>query len=111
MPDIGAARPVAGAPIETAWGQQAHDLIEGVQAGVGTVAFSNSSLSATFTITFPRPYLTPPIVLVSSQHVHYTAATMTAPTTTSVTGQMRRGDGSSQTGTLGFAWIAIGTPA
>ena len=30
MPDITAARPVAGAPIETLWGQQAHDLIESV---------------------------------------------------------------------------------
>ena len=28
MPDITAARPVSGAPTESAWGQQVHDLIE-----------------------------------------------------------------------------------
>lgn len=41
MPDIPATRPVAGAPIETAWGQQIHDAIESVlgarSVGVGPI--------------------------------------------------------------------------
>lgn len=32
MPDIASARPVAGQPIETAWGQQMHDAVEAMIA-------------------------------------------------------------------------------
>jgi hypothetical protein len=43
MPDIAAARPVAGQPIETAWGQNVHDAVEGTPTiifGFGEVNFA-----------------------------------------------------------------------
>ena len=55
MPDIASARPVAGAPIETAWGTDMHDAVEGVQAGKANAVFSAATAVA-IDIVFPRAF-------------------------------------------------------
>lgn len=64
MPDIDilAVRPVAGAPMETAWGQQVHDALQSFQ--MGTAALTVASGAGSVLVTFPRPFLSAPIILV-----------------------------------------------
>lgn len=111
MPDIAAARPVSGAPIETSWGQQAHDAIEGIQYGnVNLGPFNTTTQSPAVVVTFPRPYATPPIVVVTIAS-NVCQARFSAVTTTSVTLDAKRNDGSATMTTQNCSWVAIGTPA
>ena len=114
MPDITAGRPIAGAPIETAWGDQVHDAIEGLQAGFVDIAISGAA-SATALVTFPRAYSAPPIVVVAGNSV--TAGVVaklsstTPPTATAFTAVAQHVAGTSGTWTVRVYWMALGTPA
>lgn len=108
MPDVTAVRPVAGQPIETAWGQQIHDAVEGIQAG--TVALASSTTPNT-PVTFPRAYVSPPIVVCQmvdpgSALIQPYAVSIT---TTGFTATARRTDSAATAATI--HWVAIGTPA
>jgi len=110
MPDITSARPASGAPIATAWGAEIHDALEGIQAGAASVSLS-AAASGNVTVTFPRPYAVPPVVVASA----VTGATyIGAPqniSTTSVQLAVFTRSGSTATATVQLQWIAIGTPA
>lgn len=110
MPDIAAARPVSGAPIESAWGQQVHDQLEGLQSGVATLAGITNTSTVTIAVTFPRPYVAPPVIalITGSVVVHPAYSNLTA---TGVTLTARRTDGAAGATTQPIYWIAVGTPA
>lgn len=114
MSDIVAARPVAGAAIETGWGTEVHDQIEGIQAGVATVTWA-SSADATQAVTFPRAYASPPVVLVAIHtgvtRVIIAKVTAGSVTTTGFTIAGQRTDGTAMSGAIPCSWLAIGTPA
>ena len=59
------ARPTAGAVVESAWGQVAHDtaVAMDVQAGFSSIVLS-SQISNAVHITFPRPFAAAPTVVV-----------------------------------------------
>lgn len=64
MTDIAAARPVAGQPIETAWGQNVHDAIEAtarIWAGTGTLDVSGGAAAVQYA-TIPYPAFSLPVV-------------------------------------------------
>ena len=116
MPDIVSARPVSGEAIATAWGDEVHDAIEGVQAGNATVV-PVSSTAASVAIVFPRPYATPPIVVASmsgpaallSDRYYALVANVTA---LGCTLYAKHADNTSAAiGALPISWVAIGKPA
>lgn len=115
MPDITAPRPVSGEPVATAWGDQVHDLLEGIQAGKVSLVFSNLADSAVVTVVFPRAYTAPPVVVLGME-----TGVSRAPVAKIVNGsitatqfQMQAQDtaGTVRTGTMPASWLAIGTPA
>jgi predicted secreted protein len=114
MPDIAATRPAAGAVVESAWGQQVHDQVEGIQAGTVTAPLS-ASAATTVTVTFPRAYLAAPVVVASAIFINgqpsVLATIQSAPTTTSVVLRVWTATGANATGTYVIHWVAIGTPA
>ena len=110
MPDITAARPVSGASIETAWGTQVHDLIEGIQSGQATANLSSSS-AVDVTVTFPRAYTAPPAVMVcTSGTATYLASAKTITTTSFVCSVFHR-DATAATASAVFLWLAVGSAA
>ena len=108
MPDISATRPATGAPIDTPWGQQVHDMLEGIQTGTVMVPVS-ASVSGTITVTFPRAYTAPPIGIVSSGLNTYNASATT--NTTAIVIVLREVRETSATTSVLVHWMAIGTPA
>jgi hypothetical protein len=115
MPDITANRPTSGAPIESAWGGQVHDQLEGLQVGVANVVIANAS-NGTVVVVFPRAYAAPPRVFLTLQavgsnsqaHAWIASAGITATQATLAAG---RDDATTFSATLVVAWLAIGTPA
>lgn len=59
------ARPVSGQPIATPWGGVVHDAIVAVDLQAGKTSLAFSTAQASKVVTFPRPFATPPIVVVS----------------------------------------------
>jgi hypothetical protein len=109
------AKPVAGQPIETAWGELAHDtaVAMDIQSGVASVAVAGA-VSGTATVTFPRPFASAPTVVCAlvSTSVAYLALVITAPTATAVgLGLTHKTAGTSFTDTRQVAWIAYGPRA
>ena len=109
MPDIAAARPAAGAVVESSWGQQVHDQVEGVQAGKASCSISASTAGTIVPVTFPRAYLVAPIVVAAVMQGAGVWAVATAVTTTGLSLQLRAA--ASTTTTVDVGWVAIGTPA
>jgi hypothetical protein len=109
------ARPVSGAPIDSAWGGVAHDTAVALdyQTGLVSLTHTAANLSAVVPVTFPRPFATGsvPIVILGSSFVHYMAAYMAGPTATGFSAQSRRTDGTTPTATIAFPWLAIGPRA
>jgi hypothetical protein len=114
------ARPVEGAPVDTAWGQVAHDtaVAMDIQVGGGTLTFPNAN-QATATITFPRPFAagsTPTVIPLVGPHGLGGAVLMHAQTSsTSATSFGLRlvsstGSASSQAN-VPYSWIAYGPRA
>jgi len=110
MGDIAAQRPAAGAPIESAWGGQVHDAIEGIQSGKVTITGITSSTGVTVTVTFARAFSAPPVITVGSPSTQVGVGLLNI---TATTFQMRavRWDGSSSAYTGEYFWLAIGTLA
>lgn len=114
MPDIAASRPTSGAPVESAWGGQVHDALEGVQAGVSaaiTLA-GTSPFTGQVNVVFPRAYTAPPVLVVGavSGSAINIRAMATAVTATGFTAVGYR-DGGSAGATMTAHWVAVGTPA
>ena len=60
-------RPTSGAPIETTWGDVVHDSIAAQDLQAGTVSITlNGTGAATATVTFPRPFASPPVVVATA---------------------------------------------
>ena len=59
------ARPVSGAPIDSAWGGVVHDAIvaQDIQHGKASVVLTAAS-EVGFTVTFARPFAAAPDVVV-----------------------------------------------
>jgi hypothetical protein len=110
MPDITAGRPVSGAPIETGWGTQVHDAVEGIQVGGVVISGATSTVEGSTAVVFPRPYVTAPTILITSPStaVGVRAGSITA---TGFTASAKRNDGSSTAYSGTYPWIAVGTPA
>lgn len=72
-------RPTAGAPIESAWGGVAHDtaVAMDLQAGLASIPANN-----TLTLTFPRPFASPPNVVAVVAHGSRTYTVMLGAVTT-----------------------------
>lgn len=110
MPDIAATRPVSGQAIETAWGDQVHDAVEGIQAGSVSIVAAAGNGSAL--ITFPRAYASPPIVVAVVGTSGFFFAAVSAVTTTNFLAYIKDiRDAQAGTGTFPVNWVAIGTPA
>ena len=109
MPDISSTRPAAGAPVDTPWGQQVHDMLEGIQAGSVSVNFSNSNLSNSAAVVFPRPYTVAPIIVAVCANANYSPGV--GATATQANLQAKRTDSAAVTAAMTILWIAIGTPA
>ena len=113
MGDIAAAKPTAGAPIDTAWGQQMHDAVEGIQYGSIATSLSSATVSGVVTITFPRPYAVPPAVILTPIAAGglFHADMETAPTTTGVAVRSAYRDNTAVSASVPIHWIAIGVLA
>lgn len=114
MPDITAARPVSGTPIETGWGDQVHDAIEGIQSGFVDVTLT-ASATGTAAVTFARAYATAPAVVLVGNSVSAALvaklSSSTPPSTTGFTAVVQHAAGTSTSATVRVYWIAVGTPA
>ena len=115
MPDITATRPAAGAPIETTWGQQVQDMLEGIQTGTVNVVLSGAS-NGTAVVTFPRAYtVAPKVFLTIASTTSNTMAHVWVPsagvTTTQLNVAAGRDDSTTVSSTIVVNWLAIGTPA
>jgi len=112
MPDIAAARPVSGSPVEATWGTNIHDGLEGLQSGQVTVQITAAD-NGQLAVVFPRAYAAPPFVIVtinSSTALYF--ATANGITATGFNARAcNRDSGASRTDTMVIGWWAIGTLA
>jgi len=109
--DITAARPVSGAPIETAWGDAVHDAIEGIQSGSVVVPVSANG-SGDLVVVFPRPFAAAPTVVAS---INSTTAVWfcnaVSISATQCTIRVVHREFSTSTTNLAASWAAMGTLA
>jgi hypothetical protein len=114
MSDIVSPRPVAGEAIASAWGQEVHDNIEGIQAGQ-TIQVSGSNVTAwDINVVFPRPYATVPNFLASygPQGTTFYMAIVKSVAVDGAVVTVTRKDSAAVSGISGIInWIAIGTLA
>lgn len=113
MPDIVATKPADAAPVETAWGQQVHDMLEGIQAGTVTIVTTAAS-TFDYLVTFPRAYTVAPFVVCSPVGGSVNMVQpVNLPTTTGVNLRAFKRDGSAFTAgtSITVHWFAIGNPA
>lgn len=109
------ARPISGNPIDSAWGQVAHDtaVAQDIQAGTVNAQSGNpgSAQGPAVAVVFARPFASPPAVVVAgSTSTAIYIANVTGITATGFTIVVRRSDGGAQT-TAPVTWIAIGPRA
>jgi hypothetical protein len=110
MPDIVASRPIAGQPIETAWGQQLHDAVEGIQTGQATITNAGAAAGST-PVVFPVPFAgIPRVVGMPTGASTVFACTASLVTTDGFTFAAIRVDAGTA-GTIVCDWIAIGPMA
>jgi len=114
VPDITAARPAAGAPIESSWGGQVHDSLEGLQTGqVSSTGPATAGASYDVNVVFPRPYASVPrVVATIAWNTTFYLAIVFGTSTTGFTLRFTRKDNATFTNVAHLAdWIAVGTPA
>lgn len=107
-------RPASGAVVESAWGQVVHDtaVAQDIQVGQATTSHAANRISGTITITFPRPFASPPRVIYTTTNFNYAAAADgSVPTATSCKLVTYRLDGTAPTASVPVDWIAIGPRA
>ena len=111
MPDIVSARPSSGSVIASAWGDEVHDQLEGLQMGSGSWTPASFPGNGPV-VTFPRAYTAPPIVVVCyTGGSRVIVCTPDAVSATGFTPAAARHDGNATGAAVSYAWIAIGTPA
>jgi hypothetical protein len=107
------ARPTSGVPIETAWGQVAHDtaVAQDIQAGSISITLT-AAASANGTVTFPRAFASPPTVVVAQAggSSGYIVAVSGATTGQCVVTLGTRAGGTASA-TIPVTWIAYGPRA
>lgn len=104
------ARPIAGAPIETAWGDVAHDSIvaQDVQAGTVNVTLTAQNANAA-PVVFARPFASAPIVVASANVGSGTLfAIVDTVTASGFNARLVRKDEATTTVTAAVGWIAYG---
>jgi len=108
------ARPTSGTPIETAWGQVAHDtaVAMDVQAGSATVT-TTATVATDITITFPRPFASVPVVTCGAIGGNsILGALVSIPTATQCAIRVFKRDGSNlAAGSTVVQWMAYGPRA
>ncbi|MCJ7550081.1 MAG: hypothetical protein MUQ30_10405 [Anaerolineae bacterium] len=117
MPEITAARPVAGQPIETAWGDQMHDAMEALPStlrGFQVIAAPNTPGTSAVLPFAGATFISQPTVMVSAA-VQDTSgmivAGVSAITTTGFTCYIERSNGLNITTGTTIYWVAVGTLA
>ena len=117
MPDITANKPSAGAPIESSWGGEVHDILEALTAGatkwrmqwgVANINFvSNSEILA---ITFPVAFSATPVFFVANLNTSSALyfAQAASPSATGMSLRVTHRDGAGSANTLVVGWFAIG---
>ena len=111
MPNIVAARPVAGAQVDAAWGGEVHDRVEAIpliQSGTVAVAFSGAG-NAGATVTFPIPFASAPVVVATFTGGSIMFASISSVTPTTAIVNLRHYNDTGQSGTLNALWQAVGT--
>ena len=109
MPDIAATRPATDEPVDTAWGQQIHDAVEGIQTGKVSMVGLNNSTVINVVVTFPRAYtVAPHVVCVTASPACIAGAVGVTTTGFTLAGYRLQTGGST---TQDAYWIANGTPA
>jgi hypothetical protein len=107
MPDITAARPVAGQPIETAWGDQVHDTIEGIPTirnGIVTIPATTGQIA----VAFASAYNGTPSIVLSPVWGGLSALGVSSPTASGFTIVVRGLDGAVPTTDIACNWLASG---
>lgn len=107
------ARPIAGAPLESAWGQVAHDAVvaQDIQTGIGQVTFV-ASQTQQVVVVFPRPFASPPTVMANITTANRLwNVGVAAVTTTQMVVTVGHVDNVSSNSVVGFTWLAYGPRA
>jgi hypothetical protein len=110
------ARPTSGVPIETAWGQVAHDTAVAMDIQAGTVVVATTVAARNEVIlTFPRPFAAPPTIVATAFGFQTTVANLTGTGTVTATQAticvMPNAGGSNAVGSVSVNWIAYGPRA
>lgn len=110
MPNLDAARPVAGQPIETAWGQQVHDSIERNTVIAGRAKMLSGV--GFITVTYGVPFTTTQTAVVASREytgqVSPISITCAVVGTTGCTFYVRAADGSIPAVDVDLFYMAFG---
>ena len=108
-------RPTSGAPIETAWGDVAHDTIvaEDLQAGFTDVVCNG--INTDKAIVFPRPFASAPVVVATGDAAAHGSAVakivVGSITATGFTARIASTAGVTVAGTIRYGWMAYGPRA
>jgi len=111
MPNTAVVEPQPGDEITSAWGISVAEGMNGIQAGTANVTLTAANNGST-PITFPRPYASPPIVVVaySGTNLLFIAAVHSV-TTTGCVLVMSTKTAANTTDTRAVNWLAMGVPA
>lgn len=110
-------RPVAGAPIESAWGDVVHDTVVAldIQSGVTNVSLAAQS-EASVAVVFARPFAAPPVLVLGMPEIGGTVqrpvtAKWNSKTATGFGCLVQTGGGAITAGPFPVNWVAIGPRA
>jgi hypothetical protein len=108
------ARPAAGGVVESGWGQIVHDMAVALDVQTGTASppvNAGSEASGELRVTFPRPFASPPVVLLTTTNYNYIAGLDgSTPDATGFTFAVRR-PGDTRGHGAPTMWLAIGPRA
>ena len=107
-------RPTSGAPIETAWGDVAHDTIvaQDLQAGTAVTPATGSGVdNSSIAVVFPRPFAAPPIVVATSQSNGFVVGASAITTTGFTLNNANKSAGGGSLGARTNSWMAYGPRA
>jgi hypothetical protein len=108
MPNLAIVKPQPGDEITSVWGTSVADGMNGLQAGTATTPTGSGELSGALTVTFPRAYASPPVVVATAANPHwYVSASTTATAATFTSKRLGQSTGAG----VSFFWMALGVPA
>jgi hypothetical protein len=106
--------PQAGDEVTATWGQSVAKGLNGIQSGT-VVVTATAAARTEFTVTFPKAYASPPVVLCNAYNFQTSAATPRDTTTITATGftgaVYPNAGGSNVAGPITVGWVAFGTLA